>query len=84
MIRTGTSNMTDHSLDVWQRLTCKFKDIRGSADKNQQKLRELVASDSASQGEEPLPQDEEDEQYLVKSQDPVVGTYGRQHQVNVL
>ncbi|TNN64337.1 hypothetical protein EYF80_025467 [Liparis tanakae] len=59
------------------RLTSKFEDVCCSANKNEEKLRELITRDSAAQREEPLPHDEEEEQDLMKSQDPVVGTHSR-------
>lgn len=60
-------------LDVRQRLAGELQDVRRRAHEDEQQLRQLVARDSAPQGEEPLPHDEQDEQDLMESQDPVVG-----------
>lgn len=71
-------------LDVRQRLAVKFQDICRRAHENEQKLRELVPRDSASQGQEPLSHDQQDEDDLMKSEDPVVGAHRCQHLVNAL
>lgn len=73
--------MLNNVRDVIQRLTGKFQDVRRRANKNQQQLRQLVFCHPVSQGEEPLPQDEEDEQDLMESQDPIIWTEGL---VNIL
>lgn len=73
-----------NSLDIRQRLAGELQDICRRADENQEELRELVAGDSASERKQPFPQDEEDEQDLMKRKDPVVGTNGWKHLVDVL
>lgn len=70
------TNTVAHPLDVWQRLTGKFKDVCRSPNKNKEKLRELVPRESTSQGQKPLSHDDEDEEDLMQSQDPVIGTDG--------
>ena len=74
---TLTKNL--HPLGVGQRLAGEFQDVRGGAHEDEQQLRELVARDSASQGQKPLSHYQQDEEDLVKSEDPVVGADGRQH-----
>lgn len=76
--------MKQHPLGVRQRLAGEFQDICRDAHEDEQKLRELVARDSASLGEQPLSHNQQDEEDLMKSQDPVVGTDGRQHLFKML
>lgn len=71
--------MDSNPLDVWQRLACKFEDVCCRADKSDEKLWELFASNSASQWEKPLPHNEEDEDDLMESQDPDIGANRCKH-----
>lgn len=72
-LRTGWTTAKP-PLDVRQRLAGKFQDICRGAHKYEQKLRELVPCDSASQGKKPLSHNQQNEEDLMKSKDPVVGT----------
>lgn len=71
-VQTGRTT-AQPPLDVRQRLAGKFQDICRGAHENEQKLRELVPGDSASQGKKPLSHNQQNEEDLMKSEDPVVG-----------
>ena len=69
---------TWNSLHVGQRLACKLQDVSSRAHEDEQQLGKFVPGDPLSNGHQPLPHDQQDEQDLVQSQDPVIGAYGRQ------